>query len=402
MIRWHLPTLVLSIATLAACSGENAGLDTTKLGNESGSSGSAGSTGSTGSGGSSGSSGSANAGTGNIMIDTGNMDAGTAGTGGGEACATDTLSAEVGPVNMFVMFDASGSMNENGKWPAATAAFASFFQDPASADLRIAFRFFGSNEPTVGCNNTACSIDACADPLVDIAPLTAASGAADPHETALVNLMQRSRAVGGFGTPIYPALGGAVKWASEHSAANPGENSVVLFVTDGEPNGCTEDIGAISALAADGWDQSGVRTYAIGLEGSNESQLDLIATAGNTTHGYFIGAGAAAEQDLLKALNEIRHNQIRCDIEIPAASSGPIDFGKVNVSYTPNSGDEAVSFGKVASADQCADLDGWHYDDPSAPKRIVLCSAACERVNAEPNAELSIELGCESRVADIR
>jgi len=400
MIRSQLPALILSVLTLVACGGENANTDVSQNGLDAGSSGLGGSAGSSGLGGSSGS---ANAGTGNVMIDVGGMGSapGTGGTSGGEACATETLGAEVGPVNMFVMFDASGSMNENGKWAAATSAFASFFRDAASADLRIAFRFFGSNEPTVGCNNTQCSIDACADPLIAIAPLTAASGAADPHETALVNLMQQSRAVGGFGTPIYPALGGAVQWASEHSAANPGETSVVLFVTDGEPNGCNQDIGAISALAADGWDESGVRTYAIGLEGSNESQLDTIATAGNTTQGYFIGAGAAAEQELLEALNEIRQNQISCDVEIPASSSGPIDFGKVNVSYASDS-HSTVSFGKVAGAEQCGDLDGWHYDDPNAPKRIVLCSAACERVNADPSAELSIELGCESRVPDPR
>jgi hypothetical protein len=390
--RRYLPTLLLSLIGTVACGGNNEASndDTGKGGSGIGHT-----------GGSGGSSAAANGGTGNIMIVQGGSagTGGTSGIGGGQACATETLGADVGPVNMFVMFDSSGSMNEDDKWPSATSAFSSFFQDPATAGLRVAFRFFGSNQPTRGCNNQECSIDACADPLIDIATLTAESAPSDTHESALVNLMQTSSAVGGFGTPIYPALGGAVKWASEYAAANPNENAVILFVTDGEPNGCNQDIGDIAALAADGWDLSKVRTYAIGLEGSNESQLEQIATAGNTEHGYFIGAGATAGQDLLNALNEIRASAIRCDVAIPASTTGErIDFNRVNVNYTPSAG-EAVAFGKVPTAADCSSLEGWHYDDPSAPTRIVLCQSACERVNADSGAELSIVLGCQSEPA---
>jgi hypothetical protein len=353
-------------------------------------------------GGSGGSASSETGGAGGFMIvmggSTGNGSAGgNAGTVGVEACAAETLGAAVGPVNMFVMFDSSGSMNENGKWASAAAAFTSFFRAPSTAGLGVAFRFFGSNQPTAGCNDRECSIDACADPLIDIATLTAQPAPADVHENALVELMRSSRAVGGFGTPIYPALGGAVQWASEYAAENPDSNTAVLFVTDGEPNGCNQDIGAIAALAAAGWTQSSVRTYAVGLEGSNEAQLDRIAAAGNTEHGYFIGAGASAEQDLLAALNEIRKSEIRCDLDIPAPTNGkPLDFGRVNVDYTPAPGAEPVSIGRVANAAECAGLEAWHYDDESAPTRIVLCETACNRVNADSNAELSVVLGCLS------
>jgi hypothetical protein len=372
----------MSLTTVSACGGSDDG-------------GGGGLGGNGGDGGASGSGGS-----GNVIITSGSGGAsGAAGTGvaGGDACATDTLGADVGPVNMFVMFDSSASMNDDNKWPSATAAFTSFFQDPETAGLRLAFRFFGSDMPTPGCNDTDCSIDACADPLIDIAGLTAAAAPGDAHEAALVNLLQTSTAVGGFGTPIYPALGGAVQWASDYAEANPEENAVVIFVTDGEPNGCNQDINDIASLAADGWNDHGVRTYAIGLEGSNEAQLDQIAAAGNTTQGYFIGAGASAQSELLAALNEIRGNEIRCDIAIPPSNGGmPIDFNRVNVNYTPGGGGAVVPFGKVTDASACMDLDGWYYDDPSAPTRIILCDAACEQVNADSGAQLSIVLGCLS------
>jgi hypothetical protein len=386
--RRFLLAFLLSLSTLSACGGSE---------DQGGGFGGHG-----GKGASGGASASANGGTGAVIVVGGTSSsgaAGAAGTGvaGSDACATDTLGADVGPVNMFVMFDSSASMNDDNKWPSATAAFTSFFQDPETAGLRMAFRFFGSDSPTPGCNDSDCSIDACADPLIDIAGLTADPAPTDAHEAALVNLLQTSTAVGGFGTPIYPALGGAVQWASDYAAANPDENAVVVFVTDGEPNGCNQDIGAISSLAADGWNDSRVRTYAIGLEGSNEAQLDQIAAAGNTLQGYFIGAGATAQQDLLAALNEIRGNEIRCDIAIPPSNNGmPIDFNRVNVNYTPSNGGAVVPFGKVPSAADCMDLNGWYYDDPSAPTRIVLCDAACQSVNADSGAELSIVLGCMS------
>jgi hypothetical protein len=74
----------------------------------------------------------------------------------------------------------------------------------------------------------------------------------------------------------------------------------------------------------------------------------------------------------------------------------PIDYARVNVNYTPGGGGAVVPFGKVADADACMDLEGWYYDDPSTPTRIILCDAACEQVNADSGAQLSIVLGCLS------
>ena len=54
-----------------------------------------------------------------------------------------------------------------------------------------------------------------------------------------------------------------------------------------------DPLGQYDALASDG-----VYTYAVGLEGSNESDMDAIAKAGGTTKGFFIGSGNA-QADLL-------------------------------------------------------------------------------------------------------
>lgn len=71
------------------------------------------------------------------------------------------------------------------------------------------------------------------------------------------------------GTPIHPALDGALRWARSYAPMHTDQNTVVVFLTDGEPNGCNEDFKDISALAATALMSSGVTTYAIGLKGSN-------------------------------------------------------------------------------------------------------------------------------------
>ena len=45
-------------------------------------------------------------------------------------------------------------------------------------------------------------------------------------------------------------------------------------------------------------------------------------------------------------------------------------------------------------ASACGDDQGWYYDDPSAPTKIVLCNATCDLINADPTAEIDIVLGC--------
>ena len=85
------------------------------------------------------------------------------------------------------------------------------------------------------------------------------------------------------GTPISAALAGALQWASAQHKKTPDENTVVVLVTDGQPNGCQEDIGTIAGLAAAALAADGTRTYAIGLTGSEKATMDQIAMSGGTT-----------------------------------------------------------------------------------------------------------------------
>lgn len=309
------------------------------------------------------------------------------------ACATSVTEGESLPVTMFIVFDKSGSMLENQKWAGAKAALIAFFQDPKSAGLSVGLRFFPDDSPVAGCNDQACSIDACAVPLVAPAPLTAAPAASDPQQQALVDAVN-SKSPGGE-TPMFAALGGAEKWAQEN-AKPESQRTVVVLVTDGEPTTCGTDVAAIAELAKVAAQAKGVITYAIGMPGSNAAQLDAIAAAGGTEKAFVADAGALSAK-LIEALASIQKAQIACTFDVPAATQAGdvVDPGKVNVNYYKSAG-SFVTMPRVDGPQACGGSYGWYYDDPSAPKTITLCPSTCAEVQANPSAVIKILLGCET------
>lgn len=326
------------------------------------------------------------------------------GSGGGDtgptigeddACATSAVEGKTLPVTMLIMFDKSASMLDDQKWAGAKAALIAFFQDDATAGLSIGLRFFPDDAPASGCNDQVCSVDACAQPLVPPAPLTAAPADSDPQQKALVDAVN-SKMPGGQ-TPMYAALGGAEQWAKANAAAGE-KSTVVVLVTDGEPTTCNTDIGAIASLAQAARDESGVLTYAIGMLGSDQAQLDQIAAAGGTEKALLASAGSVSTK-LIEALTSIKKAQISCTYDLPEPSmpGDVIDPGKVNVNYHDGKGG-VVTMPRVGGLDACPSTYAWYYDDPAMPTSIQLCPATCASLQSNPSALVKILLGCETVV----
>ncbi len=309
--------------------------------------------------------------------------------GGFEACAEASEEAKLLPINMFIAIDKSGSMDNNGKWTSARAAFSAFFTDPSADTLNVALRFW----PQGNCSPASCSAAACSQPQVPLGSL------ADPaQEQALINLFS-STSPGGL-TPMSAALAGATQWAvNQYNATDGVEKTVVVFLTDGAPTACNQNIDAISQYAADAYAQAEVLTFAVGLQGSNEAQLNKIAQAGNTNAGFFIGNGNA-QGELLAALKAIQETSVACAFAMPTGDdpSKPVDPTKVNMTYTSASQPDAVTIPQVADEAACSGGDGWYYDDPDAPALLQLCEATCDAVRGDDTVELSILLGCDTRV----
>lgn len=91
--------------------------------------------------------------------------------------------------------------------------------------------------------------------------------------------------------------------------------------------------------------------------------------------------------------------QLACEFDIPEPPNGEsFDPDKVNVDFNDGLGG-TLPIPRVDSAAECAGvLDGWYYDNPAAPTRIVMCPQTCEKAQVAKNGSINIAFGCETIV----
>ena len=319
---------------------------------------------------------------------------GTAAAGGADAdvpdntCGYSTEKAETHPVSLYLLVDKSSSMS-GFKWDAATAGLTAFVNDPASAGLTVGLRFFPRPpDATPVCDQKAYQI-----PEV---PFGALPGNAQNIVDALTGSLPD-----GFSTPIYPALGGGILAGIDIGTNEPDRRTAVILVTDGKPQGpaptCSgvnpEDTTAIESLAKTGAEfNPPVSTYVIGLPGVDQTFANAVAAAGGTESAILI-SNVNVEQAFKDALAKVRGDALPCDYAVPPqVVGGQFEVTEVNVVIT-YSGKEPDFLPQVQD---CGDQEGWKYDDPSKPNRIVLCPASCQKLNKDFGAKIEIALGCET------
>lgn len=94
---------------------------------------------------------------------------------------------------------------------------------------------------------------------------------------------------------------------------------------------------------------------------------------------------------------------IPCEFDIPEPPEGmEFDRRRVNVDYTPGAGGARERFPFVGTDDGAScpagGADGWYYDDPVNPTRIILCPSTCSRTSSDESGRIDIALGCESLI----
>ncbi len=316
---------------------------------------------------------------------------GTAAGGNENSCGNLSFTPELVGVDMIISVDRSGSMSlpsGNTKWDNAEAAFSSFFQSPEADNLGVALKFWPEDE----CHGSFCTVDGCKVPHVALGPLSDST-----HEDALIAAFASRNPTGA--TPMSAALGGATQWALEQTQSGEiGKRVVVVFLTDGEPNGCDESESGITAFAANAFAQEEILTFSIGLEGSNTSLMNAIAVAGGTGPTAFYIGNAGGEQQLLAALKAIQEIAVACTFAIPQSPdpTKEVDPNKVQIDYDPGDGGDQVGIPQVADASECDANGGWYYDDPASPSVIFLCDTTCEMVNDvnKPDGALTLDAAC--------
>ncbi len=321
------------------------------------------------------------------------------------ACAIETRTAGPVPLNLYLLIDTSGSMSDsppgplpglpNGpaKWKRVKAGVSAFIADPDTAGLRVAASHFPQ-----GAAASSCEPGQYALPPIDFAPLSADPAPGDVQEQALVQWFSTLDPSGP--TPMAGALAGAYQHTRTRLQSHPKEKGIVILVTDGSPTTCPDNsIAHIANLAAEQTTEPNpIRTFTIGIEGSQEAELKAIASAGQGS-AYFFGKSSNLAQDLLNTLKTITHQQLGCEFAIPDPQSGAIDPHKVNVNFTDAAGHTSTLY-KVDGPEQCI-AGAWYYatvPDSVAPTKVILCPQTCTNARDQDTAVLQILYGCPSKL----
>jgi hypothetical protein len=235
-------------------------------------------------------------------------------------------------------------------------------------------------------------------------PIAALPGAEAPLSQAL-----KDAAYWG-GTPMGPAIEGALAHARKHQAASPTHRVALVLATDGLPGDCEpRDASGLSALvASELMGTPPIATYAIGVFADKEmaqggALLESVALSGGTGKPFVLNSDPTLARTFQDALEKIRQETaVPCAFMIPPLST-PIDYGKVNVSLQ-DAASSREDIPHVSSSDRCdPSKGGWFYDiDPSMgpPTRVLTCPATCDRLKSDPTAKVSLVFGCKTRAID--
>lgn len=322
--------------------------------------------------------------------------------GDGRACAVDTQNAELSPVNIVFVYDKSGSMGnpDDGfdpaaRWAPMQAGMAAFFADPSSSSISAALSFFPVNgDLETACNGPYDNPQAANPRGLPLTPLDSEAG-----RNAFVSLLTSTKPAGG--TPTLAALRGGVELARKIAADRPGEKTVIVLVTDGEPGffvegqvveGCADnDVAHVAQVAAGALAGSpSIPTYVIGI-GPSLDALQAIAEAGGTNRATIMSDAdpSTTSATFHETLAAIRTETFSCDFPLPKPPPGQT-FESVNVAFE-SSGGAATT---LPRNDACSPGGGWHYDAPGAPSKIVLCQDSCEQIQQDTAGQLSVYFGC--------
>jgi hypothetical protein len=327
----------------------------------------------------------------------GGSNLGTCGAVQFDGCVGESFEGEHIPLDIYIMFDQSGSMlNDVGgmtRLQAIQRAAEQFLRDPDSAGIGVGIGYFGF----LPIGNTSCEATTYDAPDVEISL---------DHEPVIRSLNTRMPT---GETPTAAALRGACTYAKAARLQHPERALSILLMTDGKPEapvscstgGCCPSLDDATRAAADcAAGPQGLPTYVLGV-GPELQNLNLIAQAGATKAAYLVGDKDVAP-NVLGALNAIRGDaSIPCQLEIPRPAAGQtLDYGQVNLVYSTSGCNFQPAF-YVESPSKCDAAGGWYYDDPNAPTSVRLCQATCDEV-ARPGATLRFSVGCQSLPPPVR
>jgi Mg-chelatase subunit ChlD len=320
---------------------------------------------------------------GDVTFDAGASEAGLTDA---TACTSTSAAAELIPLDLLILLDRSGSMDDQVKWPGATGAIKSFVNDPASKGVNVGIVYFPVDVQGDDCNEKLYE-----KPVVDVAALPG-------NAKAITDSIDATSAQGND-TPTWGALNGALHFATALQDAHPDHKVIVVFATDGDPTACTDaqqDPSTIAELPKSALDYNGVETYVIAMAGATIDNLNKWAAAGGTGQAYDVSQNIQA---FSQKMADIRKAALACQFNIPAPPKGQkLDPERVNVKYAPGDGSTPVTIPQSKNLADCGNAPGWYYDNGAQPTKILLCPSTCAIVQKDAKATLDVMFGCKTEI----
>jgi hypothetical protein len=185
------------------------------------------------------------------------------------------------PVDMYIMFDRSGSMGSdcnigqttNSKWCKAINALSGYFKSAGAKDQAAALQFFPlPNHDVALCKS--------GDTYVVPALPTAGQFTTLPSNSfdALLDSTTTDNGNQNKGTPTEAAIRGLTRFTDANRRG--GRVTIGILITDGNPNGCDQNLTNLSNLLAAHLQATKIRTYVIGMEGASFDNIEKIAQGG--------------------------------------------------------------------------------------------------------------------------
>jgi hypothetical protein len=277
------------------------------------------------------------------------------------------------------------------RWAAVTDGIRAFATTPTNAGIGVGLSFFATNDAFL------CDPQSYVTTASPITPLPAGG-------TAILNRIAVTQPVGK--TPTVPAIQGGILNVQKYMAENPGRSAALVLVTDGMPEGCTNNTVQFAVDAAkagydgttgsDGALAPRVETYVLGI--GDVAALDQIALAGSGGLTHYVNANtdpAVALRDLLKMVA----HPLTCDYPVPKSTT-TLDYKMVDVQTRLSDTAPTVNLKYVQSVADCSAVPSWYYDvpPPGTPTKITLCPTACDPLKGSDTASVQVVVGCVARV----
>jgi hypothetical protein len=335
-------------------------------------------------------------------------DAGRIGADAG--CAGVKSEGKRSPVYMLIVLDGSGSMSGT-KWTAASQAMGQFFtQVQTSNDQSFGLGltvFEDSKSGQFGGNNVI---------QVPIRFVDAAQA------SSLATRMATSPS--GL-TPSLSTLTAAYANLASYAPAaplQPGGKKVLVFISDGEPSSSGGRTTAQEKTAVEDLvrrqanltpTEFVLTTFSVGVGPLNTTSgydprfMGRVAVAGGTAKPncdvnnisdparmchFQLTPGSSATQlatEFLAAINTIRGLAASCEYSFTVPAGERLDPNLVSVSFTENG---------TATEVPKSSTDGWRYDNPSQPTKVILVGGWCDRVRNASEGKVEVVLGCAPKV----